>query len=202
MMDKSLDPRVNRFGLMTLDNLQQKEALDQLPTYEVFVKSSEKRPFEHEGIVHAVNNEMAFIFAKEQFSRRNTCAGIWTVSTSQIYVTPYLDNGVSIYEHVPEGDTTGGDVLFDIFHLLRRGKQHKYAGQVSANNYEEALLQAKDTLDPNKPVLNIWVINDSDIYKSTEDDLQIWQTLPEKHFRDATDYRGSDRIKQFKQEQS
>ena len=199
-MDKSLDPRLNRLGLMTLDNLQQKEVLDQLPTFEVFVKSTTKRPIQHEGIVHAVNAEMAFVFAKEQFSRRNMCFGIWTVSTDKIYITPFSDNAVSIYDQVSSKDIPAEGETFDIFHLMKRGKQHQYAGQVSALNYEDAIYQAKNLLKPEKPVLNIWVIKDTDIYKSTEEDLQIWQTLQEKTFRDATDYRGSDKIKEFKQQ--
>ena len=201
-MEESLDPRLNRLRLMSLDRLTGKKPLDQLPTYEVFIQPNEKRAFQHEGIVHATNTEMAFVFAKEQFSRRNTCSGIWTVLTENVYVTEYKDNNNSIYDDIPEQSNSGGDVKYLIFHLLKRGKQHKYAGEVLANSYEDALMAAKQNLNQDKPILNIWVVKDSDVFKTSESDKNIWITLPEKQFREATDYRGADKIKQFKAENS
>ena len=201
-MSKCLDPRLNRLKLMSLDKLSSKSALDQLPTYEVFIQANEKRAYQHEGIVHATNPEMAFMFAKEQFSRRNTCSGIWTVSTDKVFVSIYLDNNESVYDLVPDGNSGEGKTHFLIFHLLKRGKQHKYAGAVDADNYEEALSEAKNSFSSNKPILNIWVIKDEDIFKTTDEDKAIWSTLPEKQFREATDYRGAEKIKQFKDEQS
>ena len=201
-MEKSLDPRLNRLGLMSLDKLTSKEPLDQLPTYEVFVQPNEKRAFQHEGIVHATNAEMAFMFAKEQFSRRYTCSGIWTVSTQLVFVTSYSDNQQSVYKSIENSDKRTGDTAYLIFHMLKRGKQHKIAGKVLAGSYEEALEAAKKELDPGKPVLNIWVTKDEDVFKTTEEDRQIWVTLHEKQFREATDYRGAEKIKQFKEEQS
>ena len=127
-MEESLDPRLNRLRLMSLDRLTGKKPLDQLPTYEVFIQPNEKRAFQHEGIVHATNTEMAFVFAKEQFSRRNTCSGIWTVLTENVYVTEYKDNNNSIYDDIPEQSNSGGDVKYLIFHLLKRGKQHMTPG--------------------------------------------------------------------------
>jgi ring-1,2-phenylacetyl-CoA epoxidase subunit PaaB len=200
MMEKSLDPRLNRLGLMNLDKLSSKEQLDQLPTFEVFVQPNEKRAYQHEGIVHAVNPEMAFMFAKEQFSRRYTCSGIWTVSTEEVFVSSYSDDQQSVYETVTDTASTSGKTAYLIFHMMKRGKQHKFAGEVMADSYEQALSVAKRELDPGKPVLNIWVIKDEDIYKTTEEDKQIWATLQEKQFREATDYRGADKIKQFKEE--
>lgn len=41
-----------------------KNKLDQFETYEVFVQTKEDKPFEHVGIVHAPNEEMAFCLQK------------------------------------------------------------------------------------------------------------------------------------------
>ncbi len=201
-MKESLDPRLNRLQLMSLDKLSTKPKLDQLPTYEVFIQANEKRAYQHEGIVHATNTEMAFMFAKEQFSRRYTCSGIWTVLSENVFVSEYSDNNESVYDFVGTERAGDGKTEFLIFHLLKRGKQHKYVGEVMANNYEDALVSAKQTLDPGKPVLNVWVIKNNDVFKTTEDDKQIWATLPEKQFREATDYRGAEKIKKFKEEQA
>ena len=38
--------------------------LDQFETYQTFVQVKENKPFEHAGIVHAPNEEMAFLLPK------------------------------------------------------------------------------------------------------------------------------------------
>jgi ring-1,2-phenylacetyl-CoA epoxidase subunit PaaB len=100
-MLKSLDPRVNRLNLPEETPASSKEGLDQLPTFEVFVQAKEGRPFQHEGIVHAADEEMAFLFANEQFSRRNTCSGIWVVKTENVHTTPFTDGDRNIYDEIP-----------------------------------------------------------------------------------------------------
>ena len=201
-MSESLDPRVNRFGLISKSSDHISGNLDQLPTFEVFVQAKEGRPFQHEGIVHATNNEMAFIFAKEQYSRRNMCSGILTVSTGDVFVSPYTDNEESIYQHIPESTIEdNGDNKFLIFHMLKRGKQHKLAGMVEAKDHEAAARGAKKELDSGQKVLNLWIVDENKVFVTEEEDQNIWETLPEKKFRDAIAYRGADRIAKFKEEQ-
>jgi len=91
---KSLDPRVTRLNLsdQSKDEVQ-KALLDQLETYEVFIKPKEGRPFQHEGIVHAYDEEIASVFAKEQFSRRSTCTAIMIAKTANIFVSETTDAG-------------------------------------------------------------------------------------------------------------
>ena len=63
---KSLDPRVTRIlQVEPTDIAQPKVPLDQFGTFEVFVEPKEGKPFQHEGIVHAPNLEMAYVLAKE-----------------------------------------------------------------------------------------------------------------------------------------
>jgi ring-1,2-phenylacetyl-CoA epoxidase subunit PaaB len=71
----SLDPRVNRLPA-NMANPDEKIALDQLTTFEVFVQPKPGKPFQHEGIVHASDIEMAYLFAKESFTRRFTCSSL------------------------------------------------------------------------------------------------------------------------------
>lgn len=200
----SLDPRVNRLDLPeSWGTTFSKEALDQLPTFEVFVQAKEGRPFQHEGIVHAADEEIAFVFAKEQFSRRNSCSGLWVIRTRNIKVTPFTDNNRSVYEEIRETPEAGGKLQpFELFHLLKRGKQHKHAGTLEAYGYKDAILKAKSTLNlPERPVYNIWVARSEYFYRSGASDKNIWDTLPEKKFRDAVDYKVGDMLKQFKSRQ-
>ncbi len=196
MIKEILDPRFQRLDVFKAQHNAPTQLLDQLPTFEVFVLLREDGKFQHEGIVHAPDNEMAFLFAKEQYSRRQTCAGIWTIETPNIFVTHYSENKISIYDSV-QSSTVNGNESYKIFHMLKRGKQHKYAGTVNASSPEHALQVAKQTLNTSKPVLNVWVAKTSDFYESTEEDKEIWNTLPEKTFREALDYRGQAKIEEF-----
>lgn len=202
-MSESLDPRVNRINLVSKSEEHASGPLDQLPTFEVFVQTKEGRPFEHEGIVHATDNEMAFVFAKEQFSRRNMCTGLLTISTADVFVSPYMENGKSIYDQIPSATPEDdGSEEFLVFHMLKRGKQHKLAGVVSAKDHEAAARRAKQELDDGKTVLNLWIVNSSKVFQNDPEDQLIWDTLPEKKFRDAIAYRGADKLSKFKEENS
>ena len=196
---KSLDPRVNRLPELK-GELAPKAPLDQLGTFEVFTQLKENKPYTHTGAVHASNEEMAFIFAKEQFSRRQTCTGLFVVDTRNIYTTGFTEDDGNIYAELPEEADTSGDVeSYEIFHLMRRGKQHEHIGSVEARGYQHALSLAKPEFIDGKPVYNVWVAKTSDILFNDEEDRIIWDTLPEKQFRDAIAYKAGDKLKEFKQ---
>ena len=200
---ESLDPRVSRLHLSEVPaEAGEKETLDQLETFEVFVQTKEGRPYQHEGIVHASDEEMAFIFAKEQFSRRSTCTGIKIIRTCNIFVSELSEADVSIYEKITPPSSKGKDRQnYLVFQLMKRGKQHRLAGEVLAGSPEEALYQSKIEMDPGKPVYNVWVAKADTVLTISDDNKVIWDTLPEKSFRDAIAYRGAERIKKFKEEQ-
>ncbi len=192
-----LDPRLKRLSLQK-DDLPAKENLDQLPTYEVFVQVKEPRPFKHEGCVHASTPTMALVFAKEQYSRRGTCSGIWVVATKDIMVTGYSDNATDIYGRFTETANCQGDE-YSIFHMVKRGTQHSFAGVVKAASPQAALACAGKTLPRKKPVLNVWLTKTANILKTTEEDKAMWATTPEKLFREAIDYKTQEKIKAFKE---
>jgi ring-1,2-phenylacetyl-CoA epoxidase subunit PaaB len=117
-----------------------------------------------------------------------------------VFVSPFTEGDESIYGRVPDHvETDDHRELFEIFHLQKRGKQHEHIGSIEAASYEHALVQAKPEFISGKPVYNVWVIKSKDILFSSEDDRIIWDTLPEKKFRDAIDYKASDKIKEFKE---
>ena len=202
---KSLDPRVTRLGIDELTDTQivEKGSLDQFETYEAFIETKEGKPFEHAGPVHAPNEEMAFLFAKEQFSRRGMfCNALCVVKTENIKVSDYTDNNEDVYNLVTNKPTGVERDSFEIFHLAKRGKQHKHEGSVMAKDYEDALAQAKEDFQSDKPVFNIWVVKSEHILASDEEDRDIWDTLKEKKYRDAIDYKAGDKIKAFKEQQA
>lgn len=198
----SLDPRISRWDIsLNEDPKKDKSPLDQLVTYEVFIQMKDGRAFEHTGIVHACNLEMAFLFAKEQFSRRYTCTGMWVVATENVFLSPYTDLEENVYDQIPELSSKDDQQLedFEIFHLTKRGKQHKHVGRVQACNYQQALSAAKSQYDGPTPILNVWVVRSADFLCTEEQDKVIWSTLHEKIHRDVTSYKAADKIKAFKE---
>src|SRR5690606_29958788 len=108
------------------------------------------------------NEEMAFLFGKEQYSRRFACTGMWVAETRHVMVTPYTDEAVSVYDVIriaSENAMENGEKTaeaYEIFHLKKRGKAHTHVGTVTATSYEGALAEAKKQFGEMKPVVNIW----------------------------------------------
>jgi ring-1,2-phenylacetyl-CoA epoxidase subunit PaaB len=196
---KSLDPRVNRLPETAAKEALPQAPLDQFGTYEVFVQPKEGKPFQHEGIVHAPELEMAYVLAKEAFTRRFTCTSLCVVDTRNVFVSPMTEGNVNAYELIQEPKDLSEESrsAFEIFHLLKRGKQHAHAGTVEARNAIDAMFQAKAKLNQEKIVFNIWAVETKNFRFTTQEEKDLWLTLPEKKFRDASDYKGGDKLKEF-----
>ena len=190
----SLDPRVKR--LPDIKETSPKELLDQLGTYEVFVQPKEGKPFQHEGIVHAPDLEMAFILAKESLTRRFQCVSIFVTDTRHVAASETTEGDGNAYDLISDVASSGTKELYEIFHLVKRGKQHVHVGTVEASSGEDALLEARKKFGNNK-VYNIWAVPASRIRYTTPEEKDLWNTLPEKKFRDAANYKGGDKLKEF-----
>lgn len=199
----SLDPRVKR--LPDIKDTPPKEQLDQLGTYEVFVRPKEGKPFQHEGIVHAPDLEMAFILAKESLTRRFQCVSIFVTDTRNVTASATTEGDENVYDQINSGTESfppsGARGSYEVFHLVKRGKQHVHAGTVEARSAEEALTEAKKKFGTVK-VCNVWVIPVSAIRYTSPEEIDLWNTLPEKKFRDAASYKGGDKLKQFLERQN
>jgi ring-1,2-phenylacetyl-CoA epoxidase subunit PaaB len=192
---KSLDPRVAR--LPQVGEVKPKKSLDQFGTFEVFVQAKEGKPFQHEGAIHAPNLEMAYVLAKETFTRRFTCVSIYVVDTRNIFVSPITEGNQSAYELISPDPSTEDKGAFEIYHLAKRGKQHVHVGTVEANSPQDAMYRAKSLFGIEKIVYNIWAIETDKIRFTSAEEKDLWNTLPEKKFRDASDYKGGDKLKEF-----
>jgi ring-1,2-phenylacetyl-CoA epoxidase subunit PaaB len=199
MNGNSLDPRVNRLPKIGVPGaVVTKAPLDQFGTFEVFVQPKDGKPFQHEGAVHAPNIEMAYVLAKETYTRRFVCSSLYVVETRKIYVSPMTSNTTNAYDTIVDLPPQSGEgENYEVYHLLKRGKQHIHAGVVSASSPQEAMMRAKEKLKGDKLIYNVWVVRSSDIRFTTDDEKDLWITLPEKKFRDASDYKGGDKLKEF-----
>jgi ring-1,2-phenylacetyl-CoA epoxidase subunit PaaB len=219
---KSFDPRITRLGLPDAPPpLPAKAALDQFETYEVFHQKKEGAAYVYVGPVHAPEADVAFLFAKEQYSRRFACTGMWVVPTAAITVTAYVGDQESAYDTLPllpkaeaaadtrSADDTAAEIEafadgeedYDIFHLKKRGKAHQHVGKVRASSPDQALQAAKAVFGAQRPVVNVWAVRSADVLRSNDEDRDIWATTTEKKYRDAIAYRVQDRIEKFKAEQ-
>ena len=218
-MIHSHDPRMNRLGLPDAPPAPlPKPALDQFGTYEVFHQKKEGAAFVYVGPVHAPAADVAFLFAKEQYSRRFACTGLWVVPTAAITVTEYVGDQESAYDTLPllpagrpgtaapdpraaASEFVSGEEDYDVFHLKKRGKAHQHVGKVRAASVADALQVARAVFGAQPgPVVNVWLARSADFLRSDDEDRDIWDTTPDKKYRDAGAYRVQDRIEKFKAE--
>ena len=107
-MSQSLDPRMNRIELPLGEEKKHQEGdLMQWQNYEVFAQQNRGDQHIHVGAVHAPNSEMALLFAKEQFGRREQCANIWVVKTQDVHATSYED--ADMFQHAFDKSYREGD---------------------------------------------------------------------------------------------
>ncbi len=95
----SLDPRITRANLIS-GNHSDVEGIVHFQTYEVFHQNKRGAQHKHVGIVHAPNADMALLYAKEQYARREVTANIWVVPSSCVSATEYEDD--DIFTTAPE----------------------------------------------------------------------------------------------------
>ncbi|MBX2898154.1 MAG: phenylacetic acid degradation b [Cyclobacteriaceae bacterium] len=175
-----------------------KAPLDQFGTFEVFVQPKEGKPFQHEGSVHAPDLELAWVLAKETFTRRFTCTSLYVVDTREVYVSPFTEGDKNAYDLLPEiTEQAGSKKDFEIYQLTKRGKQHVHVGTVQAVLPQEAMVQAAKLYNTGNIVYNVWAIATAAIRFTTPEEKELWLTLPEKKFRDASDYKGGNKLKEF-----
>ena len=194
---KSLDPRVTRLP-SNVSSGTEETASAQFSTYEVFVQPNPKKPFQHEGAVHAPNLEMAYVLAKEAFTRRFTCSSLYVVDTTNVFVSAMSEGQQNAFDLISQPASTSGEQRsFEIFLLQKRGKQAVHGGQINATSPEDAMWNARQQLNKGTQVFQVWAIATEDIRFTSEEENDLWVTLPEKKFRDASDYKGGDKLKEF-----
>ena len=94
----SLDPRVRRLDLTKQEGVTEEH--EHFQTYEVFHQNRRGAQSVHVGIVHAPNPEMAMLFAKEQYARRQKTANVWVVRSSDVYTLNTRDD--DMFSTTPE----------------------------------------------------------------------------------------------------
>ena len=107
-----------------------------------------------------------------------------------------LEN-VQSFNHVNDMEMWG---TYEVFHQKKRGEQHVQVGAVHAPDAEMALVFAKEQFGRRAKCANIWVVKTADIFSLGYENEDMFETTPEKMYREAGGYKLRDRINQFKHE--
>lgn len=89
---------------------------------------------------------------------------------------------------------------YEVFHQKKRGDQHIHVGIVHAPNAEMALLFGKEQYGRRGLSVNIWVVRTRDVFTTDYDDSDIFDTVPEKQYREAGGYKVMEKINKYKKE--
>jgi ring-1,2-phenylacetyl-CoA epoxidase subunit PaaB len=191
----SLDPRINRLGLSDNGAPFLYHSTEGSP-YEIFWIAKPGKPYEHVGIVHAGSADLALIYAKEQYSRRGgNCYGLLSVDSAACWASPMLDDDQNVFEELEQVPAEFVGIETVVFGLKKRGKQHFFLGNVKGDTSAE-LLAAINQLRVAQCV-NLWLVAASATAELEAGSESLWNTLPEKQYRDAIHYKSADLIKAF-----
>lgn len=89
---------------------------------------------------------------------------------------------------------------YEVFHQKKRGDQHIHVGIVHAPNPEMAFLFGKEQYGRRGISVNMWVVKTSNVFASDYDDSDIFDTVPEKQYREAGGYKVMGKINKYKKE--
>ena len=96
-----------------------------------------------------------------------------------------------------EEQTNSHLITWEVFHQDKKGRQAVHAGVVHASSPEMALVLAKEQFARRGKTSTLWVVKTSDVYTFGSDNEDIFETTPEKVFRDPAAYKVRDRIEKF-----
>lgn len=90
---------------------------------------------------------------------------------------------------------------YEVFHQKKRGDQHVHVGIVHAPNADMAMLFGKEQFGRRGLSVNIWVVRTADVFASEYEDQDMFETVPEKVYREAGGYKVMEKINKYKKEQ-
>lgn len=107
-----------------------------------------------------------------------------------------MDNSIEPLKELDQWET------YEVFHQKKRGDQHMHVGIVHAASPELALVFAKEQYGRRGPSVNIWVVKTRDVFASEYEDSDMFDTVPEKDYREAGGYKVMEKINRYKKEQA
>lgn len=91
---------------------------------------------------------------------------------------------------------------YEVFHQAKRGEHPVHVGSLHAPGPDLALVLAKEQYGRRSRTVSIWVVPTTAITTITVDDADIFETVPEKTYREARGYRVGLKLKAWKKKQA
>lgn len=136
-----------------------------LRAYVVFTQLKKGGPYIYAGWLDAPDDEIAKDYAKQHYGRDQKATAIWTVARENVFCTE-----PELAPH--DNDTASGE--FQIFTQKVDADAWISGETINANNPREALEKAKQSVDNRKELHSIWVVPNSAIIPTDDDEL-VWR---------------------------
>lgn len=110
-------------------------------------------------------------------------------------------NRLQLSDSVPQTDTKpelDQFQTYEVFHQGKSGAHHVHVGSIHAPNAEMALVLAKEQYGRRGQSINIWIVNTRDVFTMQAEDSDVFQTTPEKVYRDVGAYMVRSKVDEFK----
>jgi len=141
----------------------------QWPRYIVFQQDAPGAPYHYDGSVHAPDAELALLNARDVFTRRPDCIGLWVVRADRLLARTAEELAADpAWADQPE--MPGEKELYAVFQKRDHKGVHSSAGEVEAASAEDALRRALRTF-PDEKVVVWWVCPSQAITRSGREDL-------------------------------
>ncbi len=108
---------------------------------------------------------------------------------------------LSDVDEVPQYEVLEQFITFEVFQQQKSGGHHIHVGSVHAPNIEMALLFAKEQYGRRGKSTGMWVVPTNAVVTFSDDDLDMFETTPEKKYREVGAYMVRKRVEQYKKEQ-
>ena len=176
----------------------------QWPRYEVFQQAKAKQPLRNAGSVHAPDNELALLIARDVFVRRPDCHDLWVVRSDDILsrTAQELETPPPPSEH---GSTQSS--ARERFHVFQKRSQAametfvEYAGEVEADSCVHALAKAIENWHDQTAYV-WWIFPESAVTRNDPDDANVFfGPARDKPFRHQAHYRVRTLMREIKRKQ-
>lgn len=87
---------------------------------------------------------------------------------------------------------------YEVFHQAVRGAHPEHVGSLHAPNPEIALVFAKEQYARRSKCVALWVVRTADIQTIGVEDADVFETTPQKDYREARGYRVGGKLTAFK----
>ena len=158
----------------------------QWPRYYVFEQPRPGAAFIHAGSVHAPDDEMAVLYARDVFSRRPDRLAMWVVRDKHIYSKTREE----LADRLDEASQEQGGSIQKYFVFQKKSQRGvcTFVGNVQASSPEAALAVARHEY-ANENALVWWIVADANLVSTDDSEREaLFDSAVEKPYRHERHY--------------